>query len=414
MMGLASIRTSISRWVRGLGVWHKIGILLLIVILLYGTTIALDNLLFRGWLTGWAGPSPDLEVYRERAQGIIDGLIPYRDFYAESPPIINYLLVPPQLFGGEAWMYAAYFSFFTFLTGALMYLLLRRFDEHLAFISGVLFVLSPFAYMESTWGIQDESIVVLLFILTPLLVVIGRSREGSISLGAGIMTKMLSVMLTPILFLNRRPFRKHLEVFLYLVLTIFIISLPFLIICPNEFLSFPEYYFLEVEGAVMGGMSFWHFLEMGGFMIPGEIGLAITVITFLVATYFVFKKRFPIWLAALALVLTFFTFYPKIHLGYFLIPIGFLIIWACEDFWIFFRTLLVYVPLGLATAFSESVKGTPPVDIPGGWIAGLVLSLIGLAILWDTFRIVMKKRNFIDTGIEVEERLERTKINVSE
>jgi hypothetical protein len=395
---MGRMRRGIGGWIGSLGFWQKIGLLLLIVVLFYGGTIAFDNLVMRDWLTSWAGPSPDLEVYQERAKSIIDGLIPYRDFYAESPPIINYLLVPPQLLGGEGWMYALYFSTFTFLTGAFIYAFLRRFDEHLGFISGVLFILSPFAFVESTFGIQDESIVVFFFLLPPLFIVIGRVREGAAALGLGIMTKMLSVMLTPILFLGDRPLRKHLETFLVLVITILLVSLPFLIICPVEFLRFPEYYFLEVEGAVMGGMSFWHFLEMGRLKIPGEVGLIITVSTFLIATYYVLSRRIRPWQASLILVMTFFTFYPKIHLGYFLIPIGLLIVWASEDLRIFLRTLFVYVPLGLATAFSESVLGTPAIDVSWGWAAGLILSLIGLIILWDTVRISIGRDSFIDRG----------------
>ncbi len=400
-MDLGSIRRGISSWIHGLGPWQKIGLLLLIVILVYGTTIALDNIFLREWVTEWAGPSPDLDVYRERAQNITEGKILYRDFYAESPPLINYLLVPPQLLGGAAWIYATYFTFFVFLTGATIYSLLRRFDEHLAFLSGLLFVLSPFAYLESTWGIQDEPIVVFFFLLPPLLMVIGRLREASASLGLGIMTKMLSVLLTPILFLGDRPLRKHLETLLFLAIALFLVSLPFLIICPMEFLRFPEYYFLEVEGAVMGGMSFWSFLESGGLNIPGEVGLIITIITFSIATYYIIKKRFHIWQASLILVLTFFTFYPKIHLGYFLIPIGLLIIWASDDLRIFLRCWLVFVPLVLATCFSNNVTGSPLFDVSWGWLAGFLLSLMGLILLWDTLRIVLKKSNFIERGMEL-------------
>lgn len=401
-MDLTRVRSKVSRWIRGLEPWQKIVLLLLIVLLLYGTTIALDHLFLRDWLTSWAGPSPDLPVYQERAQGIIDGKMIYRDFYAESPPIINYLLVPPQLLGGEGWIYAAYFTFFTFLTGAVMYLFLRKFDEHLAFITGLLVVLSPFAYTESTWGIQDESIVIFFFLLPPLFMIVGRARTASISLGVGIMTKMLSIILAPIIFLETRPLRKHLENLLLLALTIFLISLPFLIICPEEFLRFPEYYFLETDGTSMGGMSFWHFLEMGGLEVPGIVGVTLTVIAFIIAIIYVYKRQFPILQSSLILVLTFFTFYPKIHLGYFLIPIALLLVWAAEDVKIFLRCLFVFIPLVFATAFSEGVLGAPAIDVSWGWIAGLILSLIGLLILWDTARIVLNKRSFIDpTRIEI-------------
>ena len=35
------------------------------------------------------------------------GEIPYKDFSMESPPIIDYMMVPAQLVGGESYQYAA-------------------------------------------------------------------------------------------------------------------------------------------------------------------------------------------------------------------------------------------------------------------------------------------------------------------
>jgi len=46
--------------------------------------------------------------------------------------------------------------------------------------------------------------------------------------------------------------------------------------------------------------------------------------------------------------------------------------------------------------------GKPAIDVPWAWVAGLMLSLIGFIILWDTARIVLRKESFIDGAFKQE------------
>ncbi|HNU35146.1 MAG TPA: hypothetical protein PKJ15_00980, partial [Methanomassiliicoccales archaeon] len=98
-----------------------------IALLVYGTMIVVDN----AFLMAAIDPDlshPDMDVYRARTQTILDGGLLYRDVHTETPPIINYLLVPGQLLGGAEhdWVWSAYFSLFAFLLTALLYLGLRH------------------------------------------------------------------------------------------------------------------------------------------------------------------------------------------------------------------------------------------------------------------------------------------------
>ncbi len=54
---------------------------------------------------------------RTGRSAILRGEIPYKDFSMESPPIIDYMMVPAQLLGGESYQYALYFSMFSIFTG---------------------------------------------------------------------------------------------------------------------------------------------------------------------------------------------------------------------------------------------------------------------------------------------------------
>ena len=91
--------------------------LLLISVLVYGGLILMDGLLLRSFIDQNFANSSDLSIFQERARLILNGGMIYRDvpygsFPVESPPLINYLFLPPQLAGGEWWAYEIWFSLF--------------------------------------------------------------------------------------------------------------------------------------------------------------------------------------------------------------------------------------------------------------------------------------------------------------
>lgn len=174
---LASLNKSIKK----LSFRQKILILLLLSFLLYGSFIVSDVFLFRGWIDATFGPTPDLGYYQERAQAILDGLILYKDIDVESPPLINYLFVPPQLFGGEAWMFEIWFSLFPLFTGLLMYTILRKWNEHEAFLAACLAIICPYALIDATWGIQDEPIVAFFLFIAHFRLFSGQNQNFSFS-----------------------------------------------------------------------------------------------------------------------------------------------------------------------------------------------------------------------------------------
>ncbi|MCG7844407.1 MAG: hypothetical protein MIO90_03135, partial [Methanomassiliicoccales archaeon] len=106
--------------------------IVLVGLVLYGTTIALDGLVLRPLFGDVLSEPTDLDFYRFRADSILDGKIPYVDFFSESPPLIMYLFVIPQLTGGSVAAYQSFFALFSILTALTLYLGLRGKDERLA------------------------------------------------------------------------------------------------------------------------------------------------------------------------------------------------------------------------------------------------------------------------------------------
>jgi hypothetical protein len=108
-------------------------LLILVWALFYGGLIAFDVLYLRNYLYGSVGSPIDISFYRERTQGVLDGLWLYRDIPCESPPLIVYFMIPAQLAGGSDTAYQVWFSIFVLLTSLTMYWALRRYDDTKAF-----------------------------------------------------------------------------------------------------------------------------------------------------------------------------------------------------------------------------------------------------------------------------------------
>jgi len=376
--------------------WQKIAVLGLITLIVYGSSIVINEGVVSHAVEKFAGPPADLDVYRERTRTIIEGKLLYSDVHTETPPIINYLLVPPQLLGGESWTYSAYFSFFAFLGALLLYISLRKWSDYLAFMTGLLYILSPFGLVEATFGVEDEPLITFIFLIPLVLMIHNRRRLAALFIGIGIWTKMFPILHYPVLFIKEKKVKeKILHIILILSVTT-AVTAPFLMLCLDDFVWFLKFYFLGVEGRESGGISFWHFLDLGGFGVPGEVALAVLISMILITLWYIYKKDIPIWQSALLVLTVFFTFYPKIHLGYYLMPVALLLVWAAEDKHIALRCFLVYAPLILSTLFSENAYGEIILDYSWGWIAGFVLSFTATAIIIETVIRALKKPTFMD------------------
>lgn len=378
-------------------------VILLVGILYLGGLITADQLIVRKPLTEIVGPTPDVPYYRERTQTVLDGGWLYRDIRCESPPLIVYLMLPAQLFGGEDWIYEIYFSTFQILTALLFYYGLRKWDDYKAFAVALLFYAVPFETVESTFGIQDESIVVFLFFLSAILALHGRFKLSAALIAIGIWTKVFSAMLYPSLFFSVRKWRERLIHLAIIALVSIIVSIPFLIVVPDEFLAFPSYYFLEGGTGPAGGDSLWGFLAMGGLSIPRSVLLVTLAIALSISILYVAKKKLGFWSGALVIVVAFLLFYPRTAMGYYIFPISMLIVWAVENRKIAVRCFTTYVPFFAALAFSKNnVNGVPLFDYSWSWIAGFILVLIGTVMLLDTVRLALKTTPFIERNVKDE------------
>jgi hypothetical protein len=381
--------------VEALSFKHKVLVFLLVGFLVYGGLIAADNIF---GIARSVGAPVDINFYRERASAIINGSVPYRDFLSESPPLIMYLFVVPQLAGGSDAAYQIFFSIFAIATGLSFYLLLRRFDEIKAFRAGLLYISLPFAFLEFTWGIQDEAITAFFFIVPLLLFVNRRYLQTAAMATVGFWVKIFNFLLMPVMFLKTQRIQDREREILIVVIISILIATPFLLLAGTNFLNFPQYYFLDNPAAQTGGrgsISPWHFLDMGGYTLPGIVGFAITVAALVFAWYYTWKKQMPFWASCAFTMFLFIMFYPKVNFVYFVMPISIFMIYGLEDWRILFRCFLLAVPAFTSGAFTE-YNPYPLINIPGGWLIGLALSLVSYLILIDIFLRTRGKKVFFE------------------
>jgi 4-amino-4-deoxy-L-arabinose transferase-like glycosyltransferase len=394
-MNIGGTIDKIDRKLRGFNFRKKIIFYLALTAIIYGATIPVNFL----WVSGLVGPEvahADIYHYRERTQTILNGDLLYRDVHTETPPLVNYLMIPAQLLGGSHcdWVWSIYFSFFAFLTACLLYVALRRWDDYSAFLTGLLALVTPFSIIDTSVG-QDESLVAFVFLISVVLMLYERNRLAAAAIAAGIWTKMFAILLVPIQFLRLRSSRGKMSFILIVLAVTSVVALPFAVLCYDDFARFINFYFLGESGRPTGGSSMWHFLRMGGLGIPNEIELGIVLASFLLTYMYCHRKRMGVWESVTLVLIVFAVFYPKIHTGYYIMLVALLSVWAVKDWKIAMRLFLAYPPIIISAGFAMRENGQILIQFEGSWLVGFALILIGTLLLVDAARLAFKKKSFI-------------------
>ena len=258
----------------------------------------------------------DNQLYIKRARTILEGSLLYRDVDTQTPPLINYLLVPPVYFGGSPLAFEIYFSLFIIITVISIYYFLSPIDEKKAFLSAIAFLFVPTTLFVPTFARQDEAIVVFFFLLPLLLLVRNKKYAYTFFSSLGVWIKMHSIFLIPPLLLKskKRDLLNH--IFIIIVVSL-VITIPFLILAFKEFIWHLKFYFLG-EGGKLEGISFWRILDSQGYGIPNIILISLFIISLLVVYFISYKKNYSTWKIICLTLFLYFILYPKIHYEYFI------------------------------------------------------------------------------------------------
>ncbi len=161
-----------------------------------------------------------------RAETIVGGGLLYRDVFTTTPPLINFLLVPPvlvsSLFGHRnPWAtlsFMTYFSLFNlFAAYALLYMAQ---DREAGYRSALYFLLNPLTFGNSLLRRQDESILVFFLSLALLFFAHRQHWRSSVAIGLTLLIKLSGALMMPIAFLHTRDWR-------YLIIPLIVFGLVF-------------------------------------------------------------------------------------------------------------------------------------------------------------------------------------------
>jgi hypothetical protein len=376
---------------------RKLLAIIIFGLFIYGLVIVLDGLLLRPLFGDVLSDPTDLDFYRARAENILDGKIPYVDFYSESPPLIMYLFLVPQLAGGSTQAYQLFFAAFAIMTSLTFFVFLRRIDERKAMAASILYLVYPLGMMEFGFGAQDEAITIFLFVLPLLLLWQGKAAASGAASFIGVLTKMFNVIVLPWTFLSCDN-RGRAKMLLAFVLLALLIIVPFAVLFPDDLPSF-SYYFLDDPDSPTGGSSIspWHYLGAMGFGLPGWAGVTLTLVGLAASSLYAYWRRLSLWQGATLVTVVFFLTYPKILLVYFMMPGVLLLMWGVEDRKLVLKLTAMLVPLFLSVAITGNGKN-PFQDEPWVWLLGMSLSLIGWSLFVHAWWKVKDERPFFERG----------------
>jgi hypothetical protein len=313
----------------------------------------------------------------DRAETIVKGGLLYADVSTTTPPLVNFLLVPPVLVSGlfghrNPWStlsFIAYFSIFNLLTA---YVLLNtEKDREEGYLSALYFLLNPLTFGNSVLRRQDESILVFFFSLGLLFLLHQRRWRASIAIGLTMLIKLSGALMIPVAFFHTWDWK-------YVVIPAVVFGLA---LAPYLLTAGESAVFWDVSGErtqhpfKFRGISFGNLWRHGHNEVP-LIGLQahsiILVVGSALALAFIAWKPLGL-LEDLSLVtVTGLLLSPKLHTGYFA-----LLVLMMAPLLRRYRIAWLYLPSGLLIMLADVCKSElSAYNVALGLLAGAFLLLI--------------------------------------
>jgi uncharacterized membrane protein len=307
--------------------------------------------------------------------------------HTETPPIINYALTIPVMLGGSLLAYQVFFALCNIAAALLLYNVLRRWGEEKGSMVALLYLMNPFTLYHATFNPQDEPLVLLFFLLPLAFFLVGRFNRSAVALGVGIWAKMFPLLMLPLFMIQRMDPRTRLQAIGLIAAVSALIIVPFLVIAAADATWFLRFYFLGVGEEGSGGVSLWHFLNQIGLKPPSIVMLGLVGLAVIGGYWYAYRREWETWRTLTLVVCLFFLVYPKIHSGYFLLPLVLLLPYIVNDIKLYGLTFLLF---GTVIATFKFADGTISPD--GGMIAvPILLTLItDLILIFLVHRTVLR------------------------
>jgi hypothetical protein len=312
-----------------------------------------------------------------RAETIVKGGLLYEDVSTTTPPLVNFLLVPPVLVSGlfghrNPWStlsFMLYFSVFNLLTAYVLLNTEKNREE--GYLSALYFLLNPLTFGNSVLRRQDESILVFFFSLAMLFVVHQRRWRASITVGLTMLIKLSGALMMPVAFIHTRDWK-------YVIIPAVVFGLAF---APYLLTAGESAVFWDVSGDNKQHPFQLHGISLGNLWRHGHnevplISLRAHSIILVVgsALAFVFIAWRPLGLPEdlILVTVTGLLLSPKLHTGYFA-----LVVLMMAPLVRRYRVAWLYFPSGLLVMLADMCKSElGAYNVALGLLAGGFLLLI--------------------------------------
>jgi len=257
-----------------------------------------------------------------RAETIVNGGLLYRDVFTATPPLTNYLLIPPALLSGlfdhlNPWSTLSFMLFFSLFNLFGAYVLLHLAESKAeGFVAAVCFLLNPLTFGNSVLRRQDESILAFFFGLALLLILNHRHLKAAVAIGASILIKLTGVLLIPVAFAHSWDWK-------YLIIppVVFALALgPFLILAGSDAMFWNPGQERTQHPFKFGGISLgalWNKFHSEEHSVNIKLLSVIFIAGVALASSFVLWKRYGVLEDMTILLIVVLMLTPKLHGGYF-------------------------------------------------------------------------------------------------
>jgi hypothetical protein len=257
-----------------------------------------------------------------RSETILNGGLLYRDVFTTTPPLTNFLLIPPSLipiyFGNvNPWSTLSYMIWFSLFNLLAAFVLLRMGEtKEAGFRAAVFFLLNPLTFGNTVLRRQDESVIVFFIAIALWLLLQREHTRSAIAVGAALLVKLTGAVVLPIAVLHTRKW----QYFILPALVFFLGMAPFLWAAGRDAVIWDvnqrdaEHPF-QFDGVSLGAL--WNKYHDEASQLPLTIPSILFVGGVAAAAAYIAWRRIGILedmtiMIAVVLILS-----PKLHTGYF-------------------------------------------------------------------------------------------------
>ncbi len=278
----------------------------------------------------------DAVLYKERADNLLEGKVPYRDFIDPKPPMLI-LTIASWFFitdSSSVLSIKILFSLFDLICIVIGYFYLKERAPNKLFllIFLLMIALNPIIFANSAYYGRHYIIPATLLMISLFTLKNGQEIKSAITMGIAIMYTYFSALFLPPFLLHIKSKKSLAKYMIITIITALIILSPFIYLAGEKYFDDTVFEHTEIGAR---GFSVWKVIsEISGdtsleYDLPFIIqAIFLTIITalFIFSCKFSLKKRgmFCLEVFAITFYLTFILLNKHVLLQYFVIPAVFL------------------------------------------------------------------------------------------